>query len=86
MEDLERDPARDGVAGLREQRDTIRRELQAKIQPTLAQIAQVWENYEVAQNALATPEQKQAHPAAASWPAADFADGYQHDQRDRALF
>ena len=62
LQDLELDPARDGVAGLREQRETIRREVQAKIRPTLTQIAQVWENYEVAQNALATPEQKNRHP------------------------
>ncbi len=59
---MERDPAREQVSSLRGQRESIRRERQAKLQPTLNQIDQIWKNYEVAQNALATAKQKQAHP------------------------
>ncbi len=58
MRDLENDPARDGVAGLREQRDEIRREWLGKLQPTLSQIDQVWENYERTQNDVATNDQR----------------------------
>ena len=51
---------RDGVASLGGQRETIRREWVAKAAPTLNQIDKIWENYEAAQNALATPEQAAA--------------------------
>ena len=63
MKKMESDPAREGVSSLRGQRETIRKERQAKIQPTLTQIDQIWTNYETAQNNLATREQRSEHPS-----------------------
>ncbi|MGB7327376.1 MAG: DoxX family protein [Rubripirellula sp.] len=48
---------RDGVTSLGGQRDTIRKEWMGKAAPTLKQIDSIWNNYEIAQNALATAEQ-----------------------------
>ncbi|QDT04176.1 hypothetical protein K227x_25650 [Rubripirellula lacrimiformis] len=52
---------RDGVASLGGQRDTIRREWLGKAAPALSQIDKIWDNYAAAQNAVATPEQADAH-------------------------
>lgn len=54
---LEQDRRRTGVASLAGQRDTIRAEWTAKINPVLAQIDTVWTNYEAAQNAMANQDQ-----------------------------
>ena len=51
---------RDGVASLGGQRDTIRREWSRKAAPALSQIDTIWENYQVAQNLLASSEQVDA--------------------------
>ncbi|WP_145416949.1 DoxX family protein [Planctomycetes bacterium K23_9] len=59
-EAMDADPMRDGVASLRGQRDTIRRERVGKLKPALAEISQLWENYEANQNAVATPAQQEA--------------------------
>jgi uncharacterized membrane protein YphA (DoxX/SURF4 family) len=61
LKDMKVDPARSG-GGLAEQRTTVWRENEAKLQPVLSQIEQVWKNYEVAQNELATAEQQKLHP------------------------
>ncbi len=61
LKDMKADPARSG-GGLAEQRTIVRRENEAKLQPVLAQIDQVWQNYELAQNELATAEQQAQHP------------------------
>jgi len=63
LEKLLEDPVRDGVASLGGQRETVRRELEQKINPTLAQIDAIWENYETAQNAIATEDQLEANLA-----------------------
>lgn len=52
---------RDGVSSLGGQRETIRKEWIGKAKPALKQIDTVWDNYEAAQNALATPEQLEAN-------------------------
>jgi uncharacterized membrane protein YphA (DoxX/SURF4 family) len=54
---LEQDWRRTGVASLAGQRDAIRAEWTAKINPVLAQIDMVWKNYEAAQNAMANRDQ-----------------------------
>lgn len=74
IQKLERDPARNGVAGLREQRDTIRRERQGKIQPTFDAITRVWKNYETAQNSIATSEQKKKPTLALGKPRVTLVD------------
>ncbi|MEM6366263.1 MAG: DoxX family protein, partial [Planctomycetota bacterium] len=61
IDELDRDPVRDGVTSLGGQRETVRRELSAKVAPTLSQIDAIWENYETSQNQLATDEQLQKH-------------------------
>jgi len=53
---------REGVSSLGGQRDTIRREWQAKAAPALAQIDAIWANYETEQNAVATDVQQEASP------------------------
>jgi len=63
VEKLDSDPVRDGVDSLGGQRETVRKELSKLITPTLDQIDMIWENYETAQNKLATDEQRQAHSA-----------------------
>lgn len=60
--DLNDDASRDGVASLGGQRDSIRREVIGQGRPVFAKIDAVWDNYEAAQLALATPDQKDAHP------------------------
>jgi uncharacterized membrane protein YphA (DoxX/SURF4 family) len=55
---LERDDARDGVASLSGQRDTIRREWKQLISPVLVQIDQIWTNLETEANDLANPQQE----------------------------
>ncbi|MCG8648245.1 MAG: DoxX family protein [Pirellulales bacterium] len=62
MADLNDDPSREGVASLRGQRETIRREILAQVGPVLAQIDAVWANYESAQNAIASSEQQDQNP------------------------
>jgi len=57
LEELQQDPVRDGVSSLGGQREAIRKELEQKIDPTLNQIDAIWENYETAQNAIASEEQ-----------------------------
>lgn len=54
---LEEDYRRSGVASLAGQRETIRSEWTAQINPVLAQIDMVWRNYEAAQNAMASQDQ-----------------------------
>ncbi|MBB3206613.1 putative membrane protein YphA (DoxX/SURF4 family) [Rhodopirellula rubra] len=62
VEKLDSDPVRDGVSSLGGQRETVRRELTKLISPTLDQIDMIWENYETAQNQIATDEQIARHP------------------------
>lgn len=57
IEALEVDPVRDRVASLRGQREEIRKEWTLKIAPGLEQINMISENYETAQNAIATDKQ-----------------------------
>jgi len=57
--DLEK-KTRDGVTSLGGQRDAIRREWNQKGAPALAQIESLWKSYEADQNAVATPQQRQA--------------------------
>lgn len=52
---------RDGVSSLGGQRDSIRREWQAKAAPAFKQIDAIWTNYEEDQNRIATDVQRQAH-------------------------
>lgn len=63
LQQMDADPVRTGVASLSGQRDTVRRELSQKVDPTLKQIDSIWENYETSQNQLATPEQLSRHLA-----------------------
>lgn len=63
MAKLEKDPMRDSVASLSSQRETIRRELNQKINPALQKIDAIWENYEEAQNSVATEKQVNAYGA-----------------------
>lgn len=57
MMQLDEDWRRSGVASLASQRDAIRSEWTAKINPVLSQIDMIWRNYEAAQNAMANREQ-----------------------------
>ena len=52
---------RDGVSSLGGQRDSIRREWQAKAAPVFKQLDSIWSNYEASQNKIATDVQGQAH-------------------------
>jgi hypothetical protein len=52
---------RDGVDSLSGQRDTIRREWTQKGAKALSQIDAIWENYEIAQNSIATVDQVDDH-------------------------
>ena len=63
VEQLEDDPVRDSVASLGGQRETVRRELNDKIEPVLQKIDTIWENYEDAQNSVATEQQLDAYGA-----------------------
>lgn len=63
VEKLDADPVRGGVSSLAGQRETVRRELNSLITPTLNQIDMIWENYETAQNQVATDEQIAEHQA-----------------------
>lgn len=63
IDQLDNDPVRNGVESLAGQRETVRRELSQKIGPALSQIDKIWENYETAQNRIATDEQLQQHAA-----------------------
>lgn len=58
---LDADPVRDGVTSLGGQREMVRKELNDLISTTLQQIDMIWENYETAQNRLATDEQTAQH-------------------------
>lgn len=60
---LDADPVRNGVDSLGGQRESTRRELAQKADPVFNQIDKIWDNYEVAQNGVATDEQLAAHPA-----------------------
>ncbi|TWT74907.1 DoxX family protein [Allorhodopirellula solitaria] len=59
---LDADPVRDGVTSLGGQREMVRKELRDLISATLSQIDLIWENYETAQNQLATDEQLASRP------------------------
>ena len=61
IKELGIDPVRTGVESLEGQKETIRREWIAKAAPTLELIDKIWANYEVAQNAVASREQVEAH-------------------------
>ena len=63
LEDMRSDVAREGVASLRGQRDTVRREVIDLGKPVFDQIDAVWDTYEADQIALATSEQQMQHPA-----------------------
>ncbi|TWU01843.1 DoxX family protein [Neorhodopirellula pilleata] len=63
IDDLDKDPVRSGVDSLAGQRESVRRELTQKISPVFDQIDMIWENYETAQNQVATDEQRQRHLA-----------------------
>jgi uncharacterized membrane protein YphA (DoxX/SURF4 family) len=52
---------REGVDSLGGQRDTIRREWTDKAKPALTLIDKIWDNYEIAQNSIATTRQLQAN-------------------------
>lgn len=72
---LEEDDRRSGVASLAGQRETIRTELNAKINPVLDQIDMVWKNYEAAQNAMASRDQiAQNNPIAIGVPRKGYID------------
>ncbi len=58
---LDADPVRDGVTSLGGQREMVRKELNNLVSATLKQIDMIWENYETAQNNLATDEQLAQH-------------------------
>ncbi|WP_146409131.1 DoxX family protein [Allorhodopirellula heiligendammensis] len=58
---LDADPVRDGVSSLGGQREMVRKELNSLVSATLQQIDMIWENYETAQNQLATDEQLAQH-------------------------
>lgn len=55
-------PARSGVESLSGQRETVRKELANTINPVFAQIDTIWDNYEAAQNELATSKQSKGRP------------------------
>jgi uncharacterized membrane protein YphA (DoxX/SURF4 family) len=57
---LANDPARQGVASLRGQRDTIEAEIRRKAAPTLATIDKIWSGYQESLNSIATPQQQAA--------------------------
>lgn len=59
---LENDFRRGGVESLAGQTATIRSEWTQKIAPSLKQIDEIWETYELAQNNLATSEQAERRP------------------------
>lgn len=59
---LDGDPMRDGVDSLGGQRETIRKERNAKIAPVLKQIDTLWADYEATQNAVATADQSDGRP------------------------
>jgi len=59
IDDLDSDPVRSGVDSLAGQRESVRRELTQKISPVFKQIDMIWDNYETAQNQIATDEQLQ---------------------------
>lgn len=63
IDQLDQDPVRSGVDSLAGQRETVRRELSQKIAPAFKQIDAIWENYETAQNQLATDEQLERYQA-----------------------
>lgn len=54
---LDIDPVRQGVSSLRGQREEIRREWLSKVAPVLSQIDMISENYEQAQNEVASEDQ-----------------------------
>jgi uncharacterized membrane protein YphA (DoxX/SURF4 family) len=81
LAELNQDAVRDGVASLGGQRETIRRELASQAQPILVQIDAVWDNYEAAQNAIATGDQKQDNPKLVMGkPATGLMDSYRINQ------
>lgn len=59
---LDADPVRDGVTSLGGQREMVRKQANELVSETLKQIDKIWENYETAQNQLATDEQRAQHP------------------------
>lgn len=66
---LDADANRGGVASLAGQTETIRKEMEGKINPVLRQIDTLWSSYEAAQNGLATTQQMAAKsPLAMSKP------------------
>ncbi len=62
IEELDRDPMRSGVSSLGGQRDAVRKEWNQKVTPTLKQLDTIWQNYEIAQNSLATSDQAERGP------------------------
>ncbi|MCC9644503.1 DoxX family protein [Rhodopirellula sp. JC740] len=63
VDDLDADSVAGGVSSLSGQREAVRKELAQKIGPVFSQIDAIWENYETAQNKLATPEQQSRYLA-----------------------
>ena len=60
IKELDGDPMRDGVSSLGGQRETIRKENQDLIKPTLSEIDTLWSNYESSLNAIASADQFKA--------------------------
>ena len=60
IKELDGDPMRDGVSSLGGQRETIRKENQGLIKPTLSEIDTLWSNYENSLNAIASDDQIKA--------------------------
>ena len=60
IKELDGDPMRDGVSSLGGQRETIRKENQDLIKPTLSEIDTLWSNYENSLNAIASADQFKA--------------------------
>ncbi|EMI24446.1 MULTISPECIES: hypothetical protein [Rhodopirellula] len=63
IEELDGDAVASGVSSLSGQRESVRKELSQKIAPVFDQIDAIWENYETAQNKVATAEQQARHLA-----------------------
>ncbi|MEO9594720.1 hypothetical protein [Rhodopirellula bahusiensis] len=59
VEELDGDSVASGVSSLSGQRESVRKELSQKIAPVFSQIDAIWENYEIAQNKVASEEQRE---------------------------
>ncbi|MCO8123670.1 DoxX family protein [Stieleria sp. TO1_6] len=62
LEKLRQDKARLGVESLAGQIETVRKENDAKLKPTLVEIDQLWSGFDSTINSLAAPNQRAASP------------------------